>query len=143
MATAVVPSAHDAPFAADEVAVVTGAGAGIGRAIALRLAREGCRLALVDRDADSLADVAAAVGEFGVESAVLVGDVTDKALTGALTTEVVEVLDKEPDLGFGVGSADADAVRPAAAAQGDGADEADGQKPSDRARGVCSSSSSA
>ena len=36
------------------VAVVTGAASGIGRATALALARRGCALALVDRDADGL-----------------------------------------------------------------------------------------
>jgi 3-oxoacyl-[acyl-carrier protein] reductase len=34
---------------ANQVAIVTGAGRGIGHAIALRLAREGCRVAVVSR----------------------------------------------------------------------------------------------
>ena len=49
----------------DRVAVVTGAGSGIGRATAELLARRGCDLALVDRDPDSLratSDLVSAAG---------------------------------------------------------------------------------
>ena len=42
--------------------VVTGAGRGIGKAIALRLAREGATLSLLERGADALAQTAAEVG---------------------------------------------------------------------------------
>ena len=37
---------------ADKVALVTGAGGGIGAAICKRLAEEGCHVALFDRDAE-------------------------------------------------------------------------------------------
>ena len=40
------------------VAVITGAGGGIGRQLALVLAREGCNLALADIDAPSLTETA-------------------------------------------------------------------------------------
>jgi len=43
---------------ADRIAVVTGAANGIGRASALRLAREGADLAVVDREGDALHGVA-------------------------------------------------------------------------------------
>lgn len=43
------------------VALVTGAGIGIGRAVACWLAAAGCSVVLVDRDPDALADVAATV----------------------------------------------------------------------------------
>ena len=42
----------------DRVAVVTGAGSGIGRATAQALAQRGCRLALVDINAGALAGTA-------------------------------------------------------------------------------------
>src|SRR5918998_4662278 len=42
-------------------AIVTGAGAGIGRAIALRMAKEGARLVLADVDEESAEQVAAEI----------------------------------------------------------------------------------
>ena len=45
----------------DKVAVVTGAASGIGRALAIQLAREGCHLAISDVDEDGLRATAARV----------------------------------------------------------------------------------
>jgi acetoacetyl-CoA reductase/3-oxoacyl-[acyl-carrier protein] reductase len=50
---------------ADRIAVVTGAANGIGRASALRLAREGADLVLVDREGDTLQGVAREVEAAG------------------------------------------------------------------------------
>jgi short-subunit dehydrogenase len=48
--------------------VVTGAASGIGRAVAVALAKRGGRLALVDRDAMGLANVAAEIRGFGARA---------------------------------------------------------------------------
>ena len=53
---------------ADRVAVVTGAASGIGRATALLLAREGGRLALLDRNGDGAEETAAAIRAAGGEA---------------------------------------------------------------------------
>lgn len=59
----------------DRVAVITGAGTGIGASIALRLARDGADVALHVHDVEpSVGDVAAACGRFGVRAIVLDGD---------------------------------------------------------------------
>ena len=51
-----------------KVAVVTGAGQGIGRAIALRLAASGATLALVDLNLPAVEEVGQEVADFGTKS---------------------------------------------------------------------------
>ncbi|OBC12471.1 diacetyl reductase [Mycobacterium sp. 852013-50091_SCH5140682] len=61
-----------------KVALVTGAGRGIGRGIALRLAREGADIALVDVVGDAIAEVADEVTEIGSKATTFVADVSDR-----------------------------------------------------------------
>jgi 2-deoxy-D-gluconate 3-dehydrogenase len=61
------------------VAVVTGAGGGIGRAAAVALAEAGADLALVGRNVEKLDATAAAVKETGRRALVVEADVTDEA----------------------------------------------------------------
>lgn len=61
------------------VVAVTGAGAGIGRAVALGLAGQGARLALSDRVESTLGETVAECAAGGAEVTATVVDVTDRA----------------------------------------------------------------
>ncbi len=63
----------------DRVAAISGAGGGIGRALALRLAREGCHLALADIDEAGLGETVEMLQASGVRVSGTVLDVADEA----------------------------------------------------------------
>jgi short-subunit dehydrogenase len=60
-----------------QTAVVTGASAGVGRAIAVALARRGCKVALLARGADGLAGASQDVVDAGGEALTIATDVAD------------------------------------------------------------------
>ena len=64
---------------AGQVAVVTGAGRGFGRAIAVKLAGEGAAVTLVSRSARELEDVAAEIQRAGGRALVAAADVSNPA----------------------------------------------------------------
>ncbi len=76
-------------FSPGRVAVVTGAGPGMGRSIAVQLAEAGVEVAIAARRADRLAEVADAVRAAGREPLVVPVDITDPAACHALVDGVV------------------------------------------------------
>lgn len=60
-----------------KVAIVSGAGRGIGRAVALKLAREGAAVVVNDRDETPTRDTVSAIQTAGGRAAMCVGSVTD------------------------------------------------------------------
>ena len=78
----------DAILLTDRVAVVTGAAAGIGRAIALALARFGAHVAVCDRDGANLATAQAEITASGRRALSEVFDVRDGELTRQFVSRV-------------------------------------------------------
>ena len=75
-----------------QVAVVTGSGNGIGRAIALRFAREGADIGVLDIDEKSAAATGEAVRSLGRRSVVSVTDISDPKAVNEAIGAIVEEL---------------------------------------------------
>jgi len=61
----------------DQVAMVTGAGQGIGKAIALALAREGADIAVLDIDRETAEATAREIRDTGRRVAINIADVSE------------------------------------------------------------------
>jgi NAD(P)-dependent dehydrogenase (short-subunit alcohol dehydrogenase family) len=76
------------PFLANGVAVVTGAGSGIGRGLARQLAVAGSALALADIDEAGLQQTAASLSERGVQLTTHIVDVSDESAVQGFAKDV-------------------------------------------------------
>jgi len=74
-------------MSAKQAAIVTGAGSGMGRAIALELARRGAAIVVVDYDGESAAQTGKLIEEGGARAVTVTGDVSD----AAVAAEAVEL----------------------------------------------------
>ena len=73
-----------------KVAIITGAGTGIGEAIAHKFAREGARLLLNGLPADPIGEVAAAITAAGGEVEIYAGDVSEEATARACVDRAIQ-----------------------------------------------------
>ncbi len=78
----------------DKVAIVTGAGTGIGKAIALDLAARGCDLAICARRIEPLQETAAEIAKLGRKTFVASVDVTKGDAVQAFVADAVKALGK-------------------------------------------------
>jgi NAD(P)-dependent dehydrogenase (short-subunit alcohol dehydrogenase family) len=78
----------------DSVAIVTGGGRGIGKAIAQGFAREGARVVVTARTADEIADVAHEIVLAGGEAIGVVCDVSDEANVQQMVDEAISQWDR-------------------------------------------------
>lgn len=74
-----------------KAALVTGAGSGIGKATAFRLARAGARVGVLSRTESEIEEVAARIRSDGGEALALVADISD---SGQLGSEVDKLADR-------------------------------------------------
>ncbi len=78
----------------NKVAVITGAGGGVGRCLSLALAQRGCHLALVDISESALQETADAVVGTGIKVSQHIVDITSKDAMSALPAQVLAEHDK-------------------------------------------------
>ena len=73
----------------DQVCVVSGAGQGLGRAVALEMASEGAAVVLLERNADTVASVASEISGSGGRAEPYKLDVTDYDAYGSVIADVL------------------------------------------------------
>ncbi len=75
---------------ADHTAVITGAGSGIGRALATHLAHTGCAVVINDINTSRCNDVARTLSKHGLRAAACPGDASDIAVIGQMIQVALE-----------------------------------------------------
>jgi len=75
-----------------KVAIVTSGGKGIGKAIAIGLAKAGCSLAVIARSEDQLAETVTQIKELGCRAISVTADVSDTAAVDRMVREVEKSL---------------------------------------------------
>jgi 3-oxoacyl-[acyl-carrier protein] reductase len=78
----------------DQTAIVTGASQGLGKTMAVELARCGAKVACVARTESKLAETVAAITDAGGEALACVGDVTNRETVDKIVDDVVEKWEK-------------------------------------------------
>lgn len=81
-------------MSSNSTALITGAGSGIGRAVAHSLAGSGFRLALMGRTRSKLEQVKQELGAAGESTLIIEGDVADRAKAHAAVGQAIEHLGK-------------------------------------------------
>src|ERR1700737_3966292 len=79
---------------AEKIAIVTGAGSGIGRGIACGLAKEGAKVVIAGRRADKLRETAIEIEGLGGISLSVETDVTDESQVGQLFRRALDAFDR-------------------------------------------------
>lgn len=78
----------------DQIAIVTGAGRGVGREVSLMLARKGCKVAAVSRTQSDLDSLAAKIQEEGGTVLTIAADVSQTQAVEQMVEQVVQAFGK-------------------------------------------------
>lgn len=78
----------------NQVVIIVGASSGIGKSLALRLAKQGAKLAIAARRANRLEQIAAECRSLGAETIVIPTDVTDEIQCKALVVKTIAAYDR-------------------------------------------------
>jgi 3-oxoacyl-[acyl-carrier protein] reductase len=82
------------PVLQDKVAIITGAGRGIGKAFALRFAEEGAKVFIPDISLERAEETAKEIRAKGGDAAAILTDISDEASTQKMADKVMELYGK-------------------------------------------------